>query len=480
MKRLCSSVAALAVCLSVCASAQDAPVVIFAPSGAEVAVNAIDMRGEDYVVDVVSPTFSGFPGAQKLNQFADDLVADGIGALNRAVIDNMEYIRSRTANGERPSGCGYYTDFDYWEGGDYLSLSMLSYIYTGGAHGMSYKNTLTVNKRTGEPCSLGELFRSGADYKGLLESKILAEIKAQPEMYFEHAAGTVTAYDGDFSFYLDAGELVVFFSLYDITPYAAGMPRFCFDAATLKDILAGGVYTALAGASKSPPVRIKYNGADLGFDSGKNAHMQGGVAMVPLRLMAEALGYEVGWTPETGALVAGGQIREGEDSYFTSQKAAQKLGVAATVKNGVTFVPSEYFSVVLGEDVSYYDQTVRMYGKSKNSNPFYSLIPGHTDALSAEECVKAYALALKLRNGAEQYALLSKSLRYGMRASFEELSWVTGTSSPWIRSYTVEKISETDFQLTLYWQTSAGPAGSDDYRVTAAETGGTFRITSIT
>lgn len=76
-----------------------------------------------------------------------------------------------------------------------------------------------------------------------------------------------------------------------------------------------------------------------------------------------------------------------------------------------------------------------------------------------------WAEAVKQRNGAWQYALLSKYLQDKYREHFEKLNWVTGTSSPWVDNYEVARISENPvgnikYQVKFNWYTSAGYFGS--------------------
>ena len=66
-----------------------------------------------------------------------------------------------------------------------------------------------------------------------------------------------------------------------------------------------------------------------------------------------------------------------------------------------------------------------------------ALIP--QDHLAA---ANTWAEAVKMRNGALQYALLTPSLQSEKYEEYSAMNWVTGTSSPWIKEYKVtEKAS---------------------------------------
>ena len=60
---------------------------------------------------------------------------------------------------------------------------------------------------------------------------------------------------------------------------------------------------------------------------------------------------------------------------------------------------------------------------------------------------KAWAEAVKTRNGAWQYALLSPELQKEYYDSLKEMNWITGVSSPWIDKYKVTERYRIDEEL---------------------------------
>ncbi|MBA2655399.1 MAG: hypothetical protein H0U70_00235 [Tatlockia sp.] len=78
---------------------------------------------------------------------------------------------------------------------------------------------------------------------------------------------------------------------------------------------------------------------------------------------------------------------------------------------------------------------------------------------SAGAMANLFAKANKERNGALQYLLFSDQLKSKYKDSWP--NWVSGTSSPWITSYTIKKIAETknkwQFLISYQWATAAGP-----------------------
>lgn len=79
-------------------------------------------------------------------------------------------------------------------------------------------------------------------------------------------------------------------------------------------------------------------------------YMEDGVTMVPLRVIAEALGFEVRWEAATQSIMLNNVIslRVGEDYYTYARMAPIQLGTAPVLTpEGLTFVPLSFFSEVV-------------------------------------------------------------------------------------------------------------------------------------
>lgn len=78
---------------------------------------------------------------------------------------------------------------------------------------------------------------------------------------------------------------------------------------------------------------------------------------------------------------------------------------------------------------------------------------------SPDKAAALFAQANKDRNGAVQFMMFSQSLKNKYKDNWP--SWVSGTSSPWITSYKIEKTAKDkncwQFQITYQWATSSGP-----------------------
>ncbi|MBQ8301593.1 MAG: copper amine oxidase N-terminal domain-containing protein, partial [Clostridia bacterium] len=78
---------------------------------------------------------------------------------------------------------------------------------------------------------------------------------------------------------------------------------------------------------------------------------ENGTVMVPLREIAETLGFTVEWDGATRSVMLNSgkySLKIDENSYVAGRMMPVELGSAPVIKNDLTFVPVEYFTQVLG------------------------------------------------------------------------------------------------------------------------------------
>ena len=117
---------------------------------------------------------------------------------------------------------------------DLLSLYVDYYSYTGGAHGFTNRVSSNIDLKTGKELQLKDLFKAGVDYQKILNQEIKRQMQLEPDKYFPE---TLTQWPGiseNQSCYIEDGNLVVYFSLYELAPYAAGIPQFEIPLASLE------------------------------------------------------------------------------------------------------------------------------------------------------------------------------------------------------------------------------------------------------
>ncbi|MFZ7103552.1 MAG: DUF3298 domain-containing protein [Peptococcaceae bacterium] len=116
---------------------------------------------------------------------------------------------------------------------DILSLSVINYTFAGGAHGMTIIKSLTADISTGRFYKLADLFKPGSNYVEVLSNIIKAQIAARDIMLL----GEFTRIRPNQDFYIADKSLVIYFQLYEITPYAYGFPYFPISVYELTDII---------------------------------------------------------------------------------------------------------------------------------------------------------------------------------------------------------------------------------------------------
>ncbi|MEK3886841.1 DUF3298 and DUF4163 domain-containing protein [Bacillus sp. FSL K6-3431] len=115
-----------------------------------------------------------------------------------------------------------------------LSLSLSNYTYHyHAAHGMTYIKSLTFDLQKGRISELKDLFRPGSDYVQRLSSLIDYQIKQRNILLLDG----FTAIRPDQDFYIADKVLVIYFQLYEITPYVFGFPMFPISVFDLQDII---------------------------------------------------------------------------------------------------------------------------------------------------------------------------------------------------------------------------------------------------
>lgn len=108
-----------------------------------------------------------------------------------------------------------------------ISILVKYYKYSGGAHGYYEYIPYNFDLRSGKNLTLKEIFKQGVDYKIIINNEIEKQIKELGKK--EKDLDKVYDFYGikeNQKFYLEDGNIVIYFDLYDIAPYAAGIPEF--------------------------------------------------------------------------------------------------------------------------------------------------------------------------------------------------------------------------------------------------------------
>ncbi|PAB60599.1 DUF3298 domain-containing protein [Anaeromicrobium sediminis] len=134
--------------------------------------------------------------------------------------------------------------------GNLLSIYTVYYTYTGGAHGNHQDVAYNVDLTNGKILKLNDIFKNEVDYKKVINDEInkqIREIQEQAkaegisrgekveDIYLPHR-GFKSIRD-DHGFYFKDDSIVIYFDLYEIGPYAAGIIEFPIKISNIGDSL---------------------------------------------------------------------------------------------------------------------------------------------------------------------------------------------------------------------------------------------------
>ncbi len=154
---------------------------------------------------------------------------------NRAELDNSTTDPRDTTQVETTAMSRYRITYNR---NDLVCVVLTEYEYTGGAHGMTYQSSYIINIKTGEVYSLADLFEEGSDY--------VSQINAHVKRGFTDRGLDIVLLEPfesispDEDFYLYGNDLVIYFQLYEYTPYAAGFQEFAIPLNSLEGVVVPG------------------------------------------------------------------------------------------------------------------------------------------------------------------------------------------------------------------------------------------------
>ncbi|HEX2944844.1 MAG TPA: WG repeat-containing protein [Clostridia bacterium] len=182
----------------------------------------------DYLV--YYPTFSGMADA-KAEEALNKLLASDLEDTSTAAVkpeDNLDYT--------------YDSSFSVGlQKKDLLVLERTGYYYPkGAAHGMPSQEYLHIDLKNGSVYQLKDLFKSGSNYAKVLSDIVGKQMRDRMAVDPENNLYWTEDYKGiqkDQPFYITGDSLVLYFTPYEIAPYAAGFPEFSIKFDELSGIL---------------------------------------------------------------------------------------------------------------------------------------------------------------------------------------------------------------------------------------------------
>ncbi len=122
-----------------------------------------------------------------------------------------------------------------------LSMLIKYYKYSGGAHGSYYYVPYNVDLTSGTVFILKDIFNEDSNYQQVISDEIKKQIKQlNKEQNLPEDSTQLYAFNkiGESQkFYVQDDSIVIFFDLYDIAPYVAGIPEFSINKEVLNNLL---------------------------------------------------------------------------------------------------------------------------------------------------------------------------------------------------------------------------------------------------
>ncbi len=90
---------------------------------------------------------------------------------------------------------------------------------------MTERRAYNYDIQTGQEVTLKDLFKADYAYKATINDAIKQSISSRPDVFFDGDSGFKGISDTQ-SYYLQDNRLIIYFPLYEIAPYASGIPEF--------------------------------------------------------------------------------------------------------------------------------------------------------------------------------------------------------------------------------------------------------------
>lgn len=184
-------------------------------------------EGKELKVEMKIPVISGMTDANIQSHLNAAFESSAMEAKKTIGDQVSEYVENASAGGYPVHQFQLISNYTVSQNKNgVLSITTETYQYTGGAHGMTVRKSYNSDLGSGQEITLKDLFKEGVNYKEIVNQEIHKQIAADTNKYFSADDMKFKTISDGQSFYIEGGDIVVHFSLYEIAPYAAGIPAF--------------------------------------------------------------------------------------------------------------------------------------------------------------------------------------------------------------------------------------------------------------
>lgn len=205
--------------------------------GIKVYAKNVRYKDEYTEVNLKIPVIEGIKNAEVMNQLNQRLEQKALDFKKETERMSREVVEESKKQGWPLRTGSVYTEYEARINENRtMSISVIYYQYTGGAHGMTNKETINLDLVNEKELLLKDLFAGSADYLQALTDELVKQMNNDQESLFPSTLSTFKASD-DLKFYLTDESIVFYFDPYEIAPYAAGIVEYKISYDALKDVL---------------------------------------------------------------------------------------------------------------------------------------------------------------------------------------------------------------------------------------------------
>lgn len=152
--------------------------------------------------------------------------------------------------------------------------------------------------------------------------------------------------------------------------------------------------------------------------------------------------------------------------------------------NGRIFAPVRALAEAMGAKVTWDKESNQVNITGNDQSMQISNLERALAPKTALDAVNSWAEAIQTRNGAWQYAVMTPDLEKESHDDFVAINWVTGTSSPWVKSFEVKELgafgeSAYRYSVKFTWTDSTNTTSDTTQYITVKNVEGIWLVDSI-
>ncbi|NLP28161.1 MAG: DUF3298 and DUF4163 domain-containing protein [Clostridia bacterium] len=182
---------------------------------------------EAITIDIRYPIISGHPDRTieaKLNSSFEEKVIGLKDMMQKGAVEALQYSKENDVEFQKYMAQSSFKE-RYNKNG-FLSLTISTFEFMGGSEGIRATTAYNIDIGSGKVYQLHEIFAENCDFKKIIDEVMLNTMKENEDKYFQGVIDDFQGISGDQPFYIEDGNLVVYFGVYQLGPISTGEPEF--------------------------------------------------------------------------------------------------------------------------------------------------------------------------------------------------------------------------------------------------------------